>query len=247
MCQLFGLSLQAPLEINRLLAEFFSHSDVHQHGWGFASFGEHITLIEKEPHRAQTSVYLQQILTRPLRATTAFAHIRLATVGTVTLENCHPFSLPDATGRRWTLIHNGTIRADALLQPYCDTQLGSTDSERILYALVDRINTRTAQTGECNVSTRAHIAADLFGELQAAGGGFVNALNLMVFDGDILYVYSGERFEEAGSARLAAIWRRRSKSAGGWLFATVPLGTERWELVPLNQLCIYRKGTELSL
>ena len=30
-------------------------------------------------------------------------------VGAIAYENCHPFTLQDATGRTWTLIHNGTL------------------------------------------------------------------------------------------------------------------------------------------
>ena len=40
----------------------------------------------------------------------------------------------------WTLVHNGTIFDFSLMNRYLDQQAGQTDSERILYYIVGRIN-----------------------------------------------------------------------------------------------------------
>jgi glutamine amidotransferase len=242
MCQLFALSADHPVRVNPLLGEFFSHSDVHAHGWGFASFGPDITHIEKEPIRAAESAYLRQILNYPLMATTAFAHIRFATAGEVSEANCHPFSAPDEGGRRWTLIHNGTIIRGELLEPYRSVQLGQTDSERILYALLDRINT-AMQTQGCILDVRARRA--IVNELLCALAP-ENYLNVIVFDGEQLYVFPADRYEEDTSGQLAAIWRRPAETVGGHLFATVPLDEKPWELMPLGRLATYAQGQFIS-
>jgi glutamine amidotransferase len=236
MCQLFGLTSHEALEVNGLLDEFFSHSEVHAHGWGFASFGAHITHIEKEPTKARESAYLKQILTYPLRATTAFAHIRYATRGAVTEVNCHPFSAPDVTRRRWTLIHNGTISHGDLLEPYRAEQLGETDSERILYCLLDRVNTQTLALGRpLDDRERYGLVRALMKELSPD-----NSINLMVYDDELLYVYPNERFEEVETACLAAIYRRKTEN--GYLFSTVPLDDNPWELMRLGEVTVYHKG-----
>ena len=71
------------------------------------------------------------------------AHIRLATIGDVDYENCHPFVKRDCGGRVWTLIHNGTIFNCPLLDGYVHRQEGSTDSERIFLYLIDCIDNET--------------------------------------------------------------------------------------------------------
>lgn len=64
-------------------------------------------------------------------------------VGAIAYENCHPFSLQDATGRTWTLIHNGTLFHAPQLNSYSARQRGETDSERALIRLVVKINEAT--------------------------------------------------------------------------------------------------------
>ena len=77
-------------------------------------------------------------------AKTALAHIRLATIGNVEQDNCHPFTAVDNSGRTWTLIHNGTIFESDNIGKYVFLQKGETDSERILLYIVDSINKKSA-------------------------------------------------------------------------------------------------------
>ena len=147
MCEIFGLSSQSDFEANDYLKNFYSHSTHHPHGWGLACIARNGALIEKESIEASKSNYLKERLSQPVESKIILAHIRYATIGNVEYRNCHPFTGKDNTGRRWTLIHNGTIFDYPKLNPYIQKQMGDTDSERIFIYLMERLNDAQIQKG----------------------------------------------------------------------------------------------------
>ena len=151
MCEIFGVSSLNDFTANDYLRTFYSHSDFHPHGWGLACVSRNGALVEKESIKASCSNYLRERLSQPINAKILLAHIRYATIGNVEYKNCHPFTGKDSTGRRWTLIHNGTIFDFAPLNPYVKKQKGDTDSERIFLYLLDKLNEAQTKAG-----TRLH-------------------------------------------------------------------------------------------
>ena len=137
MCELFGVSAQNEFYANDYLKLFYSHSDFHPHGWGLACVSRNDALVEKETVKASKSNYLRERLSQPITERLLLAHIRYATIGNVEYKNCHPFTGKDCTGRRWTLIHNGTIFDYPALYPYLKKQKGDTDSERVFLYLLE--------------------------------------------------------------------------------------------------------------
>ena len=137
MCELFGISTKNTYPANELLRSFFSHSDEHHSGWGIAVFHNEHASIEKEPVKALDSKYLKERLRCLDQTGDMLAHIRLATVGYSVYENCHPFTGYDASGRQWTLIHNGTLFGASFLSQYSSSQIGTTDSEQLLLHILD--------------------------------------------------------------------------------------------------------------
>jgi glutamine amidotransferase len=109
MCEIYGFSGNREKELNTDLREFYSHANEHPNGWGLALLGRQETQIIRETNRADQSEYLHELLSESIVAKTALAHIRLATIGNVEYENCHPFVGTDNSGRSWALIHNGTV------------------------------------------------------------------------------------------------------------------------------------------
>ncbi len=221
MCELFATSLNDHLILNDYLSEFYSHSNNHPHGWGLASLSHQGVNIEKEPIRAIDSTYLHKRLSVPIDNKIVLGHIRYATMGTMEYENSHPFTLEDHFGRSWTLIHNGTIFKYAPLESYINMQKGATDSERILYYLLDCIND----------SYTFH--KDLFKVLDQI---FVdmskgNKLNVIFTDGIRVYVHTNY---------LSSLYYLQKHE--GTLFATVPLSDENWQKVPMNCLLVYNQG-----
>lgn len=252
MCQLFGYSGKENIEINSLLKEFYSHSDRHPNGWGLAVLSGNHANIEREVLSAEKSAYLKERLRDKITAPVVLAHIRYATIGNVELRNCHPFTAFDNDGRRWTLIHNGTIFDYAPMDEYIRRQRGDTDSERILLYLIDKINEEIKRIGRSlEDSERFEIIDKLVGEISTG-----NKLNLLIYDGSLLYAHCNLK---------GSLYFHQGKC--GVLFSTEPLinssviygdghpGEKRfvredWEEVPLTTLVAYKderlafKGTQ---
>lgn len=230
MCELFGVSSRSRVTVNYLLREFFSHSVRHANGWGLAVFYENSVSLEKEPVQAIKSSYLKERLRQNITVKNMIAHIRLATRGNMEYVNCHPFVLRDNYDRCWTLAHNGTIFDYPRQNPYLYRQEGQTDSERILYFLVDQVNQRQTEL------ERPLTQEERFGLMDALVSDMAkgNKLNLLIYDGELLYVHTNY----ADSLYM----KRREDTL---FFATVPLDRGSWDPHPFTTLCAYRDGHRL--
>ncbi len=225
MCELFGANLLTEISLNGMLAEFFSHSVMHPHGWGLATFQHNsdIPNIIKEPIRAIDSQILKQILKKDIHENVVLGHIRYATIGKIKSENCHPYTYKDKFNRQWTLIHNGTIYADTILSPYKCKQKGSSDSERVLLYIIDKINQFDSPP---NAHDRFHALNNVVCELS-----YRNKLNLIIYDGELFYVHTNMK---------NTLYHKESD--GNSFFATVPLDPDKWLPVPMTTLLAYQNG-----
>lgn len=223
MCQLFGYNGKER-NINRELKEFYARSDEHPHGWGLATVSDSLHIV-KEPVKAKDSELLKNILKDDINVSVALGHIRFATIGTLKDTNCHPFCLKDETGRNWVLVHNGTIFNDHLTSRYQAAEKGDTDSERILYLLVDAINHAHAKSAQ----ERFDVVSETLNKL-AEG----NKLNVLLYDGDTYYVHSNLRHS-----------LYCSKSKDGIAFCSEPLENGKWKPVAFNQVIGYVKGKKV--
>ncbi len=227
MCEIFGLSSQSDFEANDYLKNFYSHSTHHPHGWGLACIARNGALIEKESIEASKSNYLKERLSQPVESKIILAHIRYATIGNVEYRNCHPFTGKDNTGRRWTLIHNGTIFDYPKLNPYIQKQMGDTDSERIFLYLVDRLNAAQTKKGSRLVFEERF---ELFDNIicDMAKG---NKLNLLFSDGKYLYAHTNCK------GTLYCLTKNNMT-----ILATVPLSEEAWQPLPFTRLTAFYNG-----
>lgn len=227
MCELLGMSAARDIDVTDLLREFYSHSERHPNGWGLAVQRNGRMEIEKEPIKAVRSERLRDLLSSGVRTDVLLAHIRYATVGGEAYENSHPFMAEDNTGRRWMLIHNGTIFDYSYLGPFQYTQSGQTDSERILLYLVHMINCgQKMRGGSLDVLERLGLLQAILRDMSKG-----NKLNLILYDGELMYVHTNY----AGSLYVL----QRDDAA---IFSTVPLTAEAWEPVPFTTLCAYKNG-----
>lgn len=228
MCEIFGVCAKNCYAINDYLKEFFSHSVKHPHGWGLACMGdENEVMIEKEPLQASKSLYLKERLRAPIKVSHALAHIRYATIGNLEYLNCHPYIQKDNGGRRWTLVHNGTIFDYEPLEEYADYQKGSTDSERILLYLVDKINMAEMRLGRSMYARERFRLIDAILVDMSVG----NKLNMLIYDGELMYVHTNY-------ANTLHFLQKRD----GVIFSTQPLGRGDWKDVPFCTLLAYREG-----
>lgn len=227
MCEIFGTCAKKPYLVNDYLKAFYKRSDKHPDGWGLSVMGHDVSLIEKEPIQAAKSNYLKERLTVPIRVQSAFAHIRYATVGNLEYANCHPYTRQDITGRRWTLIHNGTIFDYPALNRYFRLQQGSTDSERILMHIIALMDDASEQSGDPPAFEERFRLLDEMVCDMAEG----NKLNLMIYDGEYMYVHT--------NCKGGLHYR---KDPGRFIFSTAALEKEGWEEFPMNTLLAFRNG-----
>lgn len=227
MCELFGVCANKSGVRNEYLKEFYSHSNKHPHGWGLALLEGNEASIEKEPAQASKSYYLKERLASNIDCRTILAHIRYATIGNVEYSNCHPYTVKDASGRRWTQVHNGTIFDYHPLEKFVKYQSGDTDSERILLYVIEQMDhacklRKKPLSGE----ERFWLLDDILVSMSKG-----NKQNLLIYDGEYMYVHTNY----ADSLYYKEI-------DGGRIFATVPLDKEEWRPVPFTRLLAYKDG-----
>lgn len=226
MCELFGSCSDHQLVLNEYLKEFYSHSSSHPNGWGLALLDGDEAHIEKEPLQADKSSYLRERLSVPVQGRMVLAHIRYATIGNVEYRNCHPFTGKDCSGRRWTLIHNGTIFEYEPLNGMAAMQSGDTDSERILLYFLEQMNREIRSKGAPGAARRFRLLDEII--CQMASG---NKLNLIFSDGEYVYVhtnYANSLYQLPGKGQA--------------VFSTQPLGRNGWEPLPMTTLLAYKDG-----
>ena len=227
MCEILGVCSSQSFQVNDLLNAFFHHSRVCKHGWGLAVFRGCGASLEKEPVMADDSLYLRRRLTGKVQGANLLAHIWQATIGRIEYVNCHPFLWEDAGGRAWTLVHNGTLFETTGFSRFLDMQEGTTDSEQLLLYIVEQMNMAIADSAEpLGAKQRFRILDDLIAEMSAG-----NKLNLLLYDGEIMYVHTNFRDS------LYVL-----EQPGRVIFSTTPLLHDGWKKVPMNQLLAYRSG-----
>ena len=227
MCELLGFTSARNTDRSDYLRTFFSHSDKNPHGWGMMYETDRREIL-KEAVSAEKSSYLSDIIDYmpPQKAT--LAHIRFATVGTINERNCHPFTGTDISGREWTLIHNGTIFNGRHNHRYSAVQQGDTDSERFFLSLLDYMNEHISHSVP-NERERFEIVNNFIVENASR-----NKLNLMIYDGDLLYVHK--------NLKNTLCFKRLEN---GIIFATKPLDDGVWIPFPMAQVIAYKHGREV--
>lgn len=120
-------------------------TDHHADGWGIAFFESEGDAPGKaaryfvDKDSAATSPIAQMLRTYPIKSHNVVAHVRKATVGAVTLENCHPF-MRELWGRYWFFAHNGDLKDFHPPLHGSFKPVGSTDSELAFCWLMQELN-----------------------------------------------------------------------------------------------------------
>ena len=227
MCELFGISAKKDTRCDELLKEFFSHGTIHPHGWGIAYCRDKIIEIKKEAVASNKSTTLKTRLQSPVYSDLLLAHIRLATKGNIEYNNTHPFIRRDASKRSWALIHNGTIFESDVLTVYTRRQIGTTDSERILYHLIEKMNNKIKQKGdELSEKERSQVVEELMREISHE-----NKTNLIISDGELLYAHMNYK---------DSLYQKQKE--GAVVLSTKPLDDDDWRALELNTLLVYKHG-----
>lgn len=134
MCRLYAVLARSPVPVAPAFRGLRELAREHKDGWGVVHFDAGAPALVQDLASAAACPRFAE-LTERTHSRALMAHIRLASVGQVRLENAHPF-----TDGRYAFAHNGTLKSfagarqaqlEARLKPEIREGLvGETDSER---------------------------------------------------------------------------------------------------------------------
>jgi len=255
MCQLLGLNSNRPTDICFSFSGFRARgggTDRHGDGWGIAFFHGHGAQVLNDPRPSCTSRLAELVASHPFRSTHIIAHIRKATVGSVRLENTHPFTR-ELWGRQWVFAHNGTLPDFAPQLNGSALPVGCTDSERAFCWLIQYLRERF---GPIRPSLPQLIDAVRDAAVALTDHGVINFL---LSDGDVMFAHCSTRLSYV--ARRAPFRRLHLVDTGdavdlgleadpalrAVVIATAPLTRgEAWVTMPAGSLWCFRDGDVLA-
>jgi glutamine amidotransferase len=175
VCRIFGCVAAEPVSLRHELLDapnpLIRQSEHHDSGWGMAVYergeGAEPTLI-----RIPEAAHADHDFARATEATGRIfnVHVRRATVGGLTMENTHPFTMGSLS-----FGHNGTV-IDYPLLGVTDAE-GETDSEHMFRYLVAHFDSRDT-VGSLRKMVAAACEVSVF-----------SGLNFLFCDGFRLYAY----------------------------------------------------------
>jgi predicted glutamine amidotransferase len=256
MCELLGLSSNAPATVNFSLPKLAEHGAVpgtYADGWGVGYYEGRDVRLFKEATAAAGSDWVRFIAQHDLRSLLVIAHTRRATRGTRSYSNAQPF-LRELAGRVHLFAHNGDLPRifdSKEFQPGRFNPIGETDSELAFCVLLDRMaSIWKDRKATPSLRERFLIVSSFADELRILG-----PANFLYSDGDLLFAH-GHRRKHADTGRVEApglvLLQKHCKDsqrgimADGLsiqgegqlvtLFASVPLTDERWESLSEGEL-----------
>lgn len=141
MCRLLGIAANKPVDLMFSLLEGTSSlatmSQANRDGWGLGWYEGAKPVVVKEARQAHGSEQFTQTSAEGY-SRIFIAHVRWATRGNVSQENCHPFNY-----KQWLFAHNGTVDRDWLFNQLEERHRsaieGETDSEVLFHWLIQNI------------------------------------------------------------------------------------------------------------
>jgi glutamine amidotransferase len=166
-------------------------TDHHSDGWGIAFFesdgdqpgkaARHF--VDKES--AATSPIAQMLRSYPIKSHNVVAHVRKATVGAVSVENCHPF-VRELWGRYWVFAHNGDLKDFAPLLHGSFRPVGTTDSELAFCWMLQEMN--KSHAGVPSEAELTHTLRDLAQRIARHG-----TFNFLLSNGQALWAHASTK------------------------------------------------------
>ncbi len=267
MCELFAMSSRHPATVRLSLEELARPGGLagpHKDGWGLAYHeGRHVRLF-KEPAPAATSAGLRSLQDHPFSATTVISHIRRATQGGVTLENCQPF-VRELGGHVHVFAHNGDLAGIADRRDLTAGRfhpVGDTDSEAAFCALLERLRALWREADAVPpLAQRLRLIASFAATLRDLG-----PANFLYADGNAIFVHAHRRNQGAGLGirppGLHLLCRHCAAEPGVIaglglglgpgslqevvLVASVPLSNEAWQPLDEGEIVVFASGQRVA-
>ncbi len=256
MCQLLGMNCNVPTDICFSFEGFSNRggkTDDHQDGWGIAFFegaGCRVFLDEKPSVVSSIAALVRRY---PIKSKHVIAHIRKATQGSVSLENCHPFQR-ELWGRYWVFAHNGNLEDFQPELMGCYRTVGNTDSEKAFCLLLETLH-QEFPTGKPGIA-ELYLAIQKVTQSLSKYGVF----NYLLSDGEHFFAHC--------STKLCYIVRQAPFAAAHLIdqdmtvdfrelttpsdrvaiIVTTPLtDNEVWTAIPSGQLLAFQDGLPLKM
>lgn len=257
MCQLLGMNANVPTDICFSFKGFRARggrTDQHADGWGIAFFEGRGLRTFLDPSPASHSPVAELVHNYPIKSCNVIAHIRRATQGVVSLENCHPFQR-ELWGRHWVFAHNGNLVGLAPPRP-SDRFLpvGTTDSEAAFCRILQRL---VASHGDelSDVSTLHRLVAQEAKRISELG-----PFNFLLSNGQWLFAHcatsmyyivrqspfrSAHLLDEDVTVDFSQLTQPNDRVA---IVATLPLtDDESWTEMQPRELIAFENGVPLHL
>jgi glutamine amidotransferase len=181
-----------------------------------------------------------KVVAAQVRGHVLVAHVRKRTVGTVAVENTHPFR-----SGCWVFAHNGTVedldhlRALAAHDRLVAVQ-GQTDSEILFAFLLGRLDRHKVGHSGPQILTDAAISGAV---RDLSRRPTLGSLTFLLSDGRVLYAYRHGRplflLDRHGTSRTGA-----AAGLNSILVASEPVTEEPWRPIPERALvCAWRRRT----
>lgn len=251
MCQLFGLNSHEAVSPAFLLKGFYCRgggTDHHADGWGLAHFEGTRAKVVKQEFAAFNNPQLAKLVNNTNASHTVMAHIRKATVGSVALQNTHPF-VRTLWGQEWVFAHNGDLKKYRASMRWPFTARGDTDSEQ---AFCDLLNHLWLRFGA--VMPKVNVLADAIKQWADDAAQF-GTLNFMLSNGSHLISYCTSDLHWAQRAnqfsdvalvdfdRNAEFNRYSVRGEKTQIIATQPLTVgENWQAMRKGELRVFSEG-----
>ncbi len=253
MCELLGLSSNAPATVNVSLPKLAEHgriSGTYNDGWGVGYYEGLDVRLMKDPAAVGDSEWIQFIADHNLKSQLVIAHTRKATRGTRSYPNAQPFQR-ELAGRAHLFAHNGDLPGifeSSAFRAHRFNPIGQTDSELAFCVLLDEMAAVWAVPDVIpTLRDRFQIVSSFAGELRKLG-----PANFLYSDGHMLFAH-GHRRKHADTGKveapgLVSVQRQcqhgpvgssvsglsvRAENQRVALFASVPLTDEIW--IPLAE------------
>ncbi len=251
MCQLLGMNANTPTDVTFSFTGFAQragHTADHTDGWGIAFFEDKGLRHFVDHERAVDSPVAALIRRYPIKSRNVIAHIRKATQGRVSLENCHPF-VRELWGRYWVFAHNGDLkdfrpRLHGHFQP-----VGGTDSEHAFCWLMQEL--AKSHAGVPSVAELTLTLRELAARIAPQG-----TFNFLLSNGQALWAHASthlhyiERRHPFASAHLSDEDLRldfstcTTPSDRVAVIATAPLTRdEQWTALASGELKVFVDGS----
>ncbi|OCR00348.1 class II glutamine amidotransferase [Oscillatoriales cyanobacterium USR001] len=255
MCQLLGMNCNVPTDICFSFEGFSARggrTDTHADGWGIAFFEGLGCRIFLEAQASVSSPVAQLVRHYPIHSTNVIAHIRKATQGEISLENCHPFQR-EMWGRYWVFAHNGNLpdfnpENVGFYQP-----VGKTDSEKAFCLILETLRQKFPESKP--PLKELYLAIADIGKILAAKGVF----NYLLSDGEHLFAHCSTllsyivRQAPFGTAHLVDedltldFRELTGESDRVAVIATVPLtDNEVWTQMQPGEMLVFQDGLPLK-